>query len=76
MIEVSQYQLDSDQSERNKAKATARLIYYASREAEELGLGDCRQLLHFVAGLIRVRYGLQDQDLMGQPARPVCLEND
>ena len=61
MLRVDQHQNDAGHTEQHKAKATARMIYYAAYDADELGLGECGQLLHFVADLIRVKYGLQDQ---------------
>lgn len=56
-----QHHVEAGRSEKNKARATARMIYYAAYDADELGLGECGQLLHFVADLIRVKYGLQEQ---------------
>jgi DNA-binding transcriptional ArsR family regulator len=61
MIRADRHHIDAGCSEQHKAKATARMIYYAAFDADELGLGECGQLLHFVADLIRVKYGLQDQ---------------
>jgi hypothetical protein len=47
-------------SEKNKASATARMIYYAASDANELGLGECGHLLQFVAEMIRMKYDLQE----------------
>lgn len=63
MLSATQDQNEHSRSEAHRAKATARLIYYAASEAEELGMGDCRQLLRFAADLIRLRFGLQECDL-------------
>lgn len=62
MIKDCSHEFDLILSNRAKARATVRLIQYAAEDAGELGLKDCRHLLHFAAGLIRVRYGLQDID--------------
>jgi hypothetical protein len=56
-----QHHVEAGRSEENKARATARMIHYAAYDADELGLGECGQLLHFVADMIRVKYGLQEQ---------------
>jgi hypothetical protein len=61
MIRFSQQHAETERSDQNKAKATAQMIYYAAHDADELGLGECGQLLHFVADLIRAKYELNDQ---------------
>lgn len=61
MSSAGQHEAKSGRTEQNKARATARMIYYAAYDADELGLGECGQLLHFVADLIRMKYGLHDQ---------------
>ena len=59
-----QHHVEAGRAEKNKAKATARMIYYAAFDADELGLGECGQLLHFVADMIRMKYGLQEQSAL------------
>jgi hypothetical protein len=61
MNSAGQQHKETGRTEQNKARATARMIYYAAHDADELGLGECGQLLHFVADLIRLKYDLQDQ---------------
>ena len=56
-----QHHVEAGRSEKNKARATARMIYYAAFDADELGLGECGQLLQFVADMIRMKYDLQEQ---------------
>ena len=62
MAGISQDNVELTDSERCKAKAAARLIYYVASDAKELGLGDCHQLLRFVANLIRCRYGISAEE--------------
>lgn len=54
------HDVKAGRSDKNKASATARMIYYAAYDANELGLGECGHLLHFVADLIRMKYDLQE----------------
>ena len=62
MICVNLLHNDELDAERLRAIATARMVYYTSREASELGLGECSQLLYFVADLIRMKFNIQDDE--------------
>ncbi len=72
MIESTGLHLDTDPGDREKAKATARMIYYAACDAEELGLGECRQLLMFCGTLMRIKFGLKDHEVLLDPQPESC----
>lgn len=50
--------------ERLKAIATARMIYYAAKDASDIDLGECSQLLYFVADVIRMKFKIQDDEAL------------
>lgn len=64
MINVTVNQNDEKQSERMKAVATARMIYYAANDSAELGMKDCSQLLNFVADLIKIKFKIEDGEML------------
>jgi hypothetical protein len=47
----------------SNAKATARLIHYAARETQELGLRECSLLLHFIVDAICMKFDLRASDV-------------
>ncbi len=51
-------------TERCKAIATARMIYYTANDASELGLRECSQLLYFVADLIKIKFKIDDKEAL------------
>ena len=57
---------DEKDSERLKATATARMVYYAANDALELGLGECSQLLYFAADMIRKKFEIHDDESLSK----------
>lgn len=53
---------DMVDTEREKAKATVRIIHYISEDMREMGLGECCQLIRFIADVIRIKYKIQDSE--------------
>lgn len=53
-----------DRSERTKAKIVVRMIYYISEDMQELGLGECSQLIRFIADVVRIKYKIQDSEAL------------
>lgn len=66
MINAKVSQNDEKQSERMKAVATARMIYYAANDSAELGMKDCSQLLNFVADLIKIKFKIDEKEILSE----------
>jgi hypothetical protein len=64
MINLTVYDNNEIDSDRQKALATARMINYAAGDASELGLKECSQLLYFTADLIKIKYNLDNRDML------------
>ena len=64
MINLTVYDNNEIDSDRQKAIATARIINYAAEDTSELGLKECSQLLCFTADLIKIKYNLSDKDML------------
>lgn len=74
MINVTVHKNDEKQSERMKAVATARMVYYAANDSAELGMKDCSQLLNFVADLIKIKFKIEDDEIYSED-KPVKFGN-
>ena len=64
MAQIHNAELHLRQDIRSKAKATERLIRYAAHEMEDLDLEDCKELLILCAALIRMKFDLQEGEVL------------
>lgn len=65
MSNVRIYQNNNIESEQRRAILIARMVNYAAEDASELGLRECSQLLHFVSGMIRVKFNISNNESLG-----------
>jgi hypothetical protein len=63
MINLTIHKNNDIDSDRHKAIATARMVKYAAKDAEDIGLKECSQLLLFVTDLIKIKFNVQNNEV-------------